>query len=255
GGADFVNGGEGTDTVLFSAGGAVEIDLDENGDAVASVGDTVTSIENITGSAAGDDTIAGNSSVNVLNGNGGNDTIDGEGGDDTLSGGTGADTFIEAEGSDADTVTDFVVADDVIDVTGHGLTADEALALAVDDGSGNAFIDFGDGDTITLTGVDVATLTAANFDGTAAAPASASASASKTGPVSTDLSDDPEIQLLEEAGTEIGNALDLANEATNPAFTTVFTIDADLGQAVDGLESGLESPPVPLSGTDLGDSL
>ncbi|MEO0884105.1 MAG: calcium-binding protein, partial [Pseudomonadota bacterium] len=71
GGADFVNGDEGTDTVLFSAGGAVEIDLDEDGNAVASVGDTVTSIENITGSAAGNDTISGNSGVNVLNGNGG----------------------------------------------------------------------------------------------------------------------------------------------------------------------------------------
>ncbi|MEL7485678.1 MAG: calcium-binding protein [Pseudomonadota bacterium] len=103
GGADFVNGGDGTDTVLFSAGGAIVVDLDDNGDAVVGgSGDTITSIENITGSASGDDQIAGNAGANVLNGNGGADALFGEGGDDTLivdefdttiDGGEGSDTI------------------------------------------------------------------------------------------------------------------------------------------------------------------
>ncbi|MEM9357708.1 MAG: calcium-binding protein [Pseudomonadota bacterium] len=236
GGSDFVNGGEGTDTVLFSAGGAVTIDLDDNGDAVASVGDTVTSIENITGSAAGDDTISGNASVNVLNGNGGNDTLNGEGGDDTLIGGAGSDTFVETEGSGADTVTDFAIADDVIDVAGHGLTAAEALALAVDN-AGDALIDFGGGDTLTLTGVAAGDLTEANFVG--AAPAASAA------PEPLDLSDFPESFVSE----QLINGPDevTVSVQTAPAF--------DIDQVPEDLDLGLESPPAPLSGSDLGDSL
>ncbi|MEO0883357.1 MAG: CHRD domain-containing protein [Pseudomonadota bacterium] len=228
GGADFVNGGEGTDTVLFSAGGAVTIDLDDNGDAVASVGDTVTSIENITGSASGDDTISGNSSANVLNGNGGDDTLTGEG---------GADTFVEAEGSGADTVTDFATAEDVIDVNGHGLTASAALALAADDGNGNTVIDFGDGDTLTLTGVASADLTEANFVGVAAA--------TTTAPEPLDLSDFPESVITEQLIT-----------GPQEAETVVQPVASfDIDQAVEGFDLGLESPPAPISGSDLGDSL
>ncbi|MEM7663445.1 MAG: calcium-binding protein [Pseudomonadota bacterium] len=227
GGADFVNGGEGTDTVLFSAGGAVVVDLDDNGDAVASVGDTLTSIENITGSAAGDDTISGNASANVLNGNGGNDTLTGEG---------GADTFVDADGSGADTVTDFAIAEDLIDVSSHGLTAAEALALAVDNG-GDALIDFGGGDTLTLTGVAAGDLTEANFVGVPAPASTASE------PV--DLSDLPDV-----------NINDLLVEAPEGPSATVQPVAAfDIEQAPEDLDLGFESPPAPLSGSDLGDSL
>ncbi|MGF1543331.1 MAG: beta strand repeat-containing protein [Parvularculaceae bacterium] len=94
GGADFINGGDGVDTALFSAGGAIVVDLDDNGDAVVGgAGDTLTSIENIVGSNAGDDVISGNAGVNVLNGNGGDDVLNGRGGADVLIGGAGADAF------------------------------------------------------------------------------------------------------------------------------------------------------------------
>ncbi|MEM9669167.1 MAG: CHRD domain-containing protein [Pseudomonadota bacterium] len=229
-GADFVNGGEGTDTVLFSAGGAVTIDLDDNGNGIASVGDTLTSIENITGSAAGDDTISGNAGVNVLNGNGGNDTLTGEG---------GADVFIETDGSGADTITDFVVDEDVIDVAGHGLTAAEALALAVDNADGNAFIDFGDGDTLTLTGVAAADLTEASFSGTDATASAA------TEPV--DLSDFPEDVITEQLIT--------GPEDTETVVSAIPSSPFEIDQAAESFELGLESPPASLSGSDLGDSL
>jgi len=98
GGADIVDGGTGNDTILFSAGGGVTIDLDDNGDAVAIIGgnaaDTISNFENVNGSVAGDDIISGNAGVNILNGQGGNDILDGEGGADTLIGGAGDDTII-----------------------------------------------------------------------------------------------------------------------------------------------------------------
>ena len=100
GGADVLDGGEGTDLALFTAGGAVEVDLDENGDAVSSLGDTLSSFENINGSNAGDDVISGNNLSNVLNGQDGNDLLNGEGGDDTLIGGAGVDSLDGGEGID-----------------------------------------------------------------------------------------------------------------------------------------------------------
>jgi Ca2+-binding RTX toxin-like protein len=53
---------------------------------------------------AGDDTVTGNSSANVLKGFGGNDTLDGGAGADTLIGGTGNDTYFVD--NVADTITE-----------------------------------------------------------------------------------------------------------------------------------------------------
>ena len=93
-GADILDGGTGIDTALFTAGSGVVVDLDEDGNAISSFGDQLISFENINGSATGDDTISGNSGINVLNGQGGNDILNGEGGADTLLGGAGDDIII-----------------------------------------------------------------------------------------------------------------------------------------------------------------
>ncbi|MDM3871337.1 CHRD domain-containing protein [Porticoccus sp. W117] len=158
GGADINDGGEGIDTADFSdIGSAVTASL-VDGEASylapnnATITDTLISIENLTGSN-NDDSLTGDDGDNVL---------DGLAGDDTLTGGAGSDTFVVREGSDADTVTDFDIDNDVIEVNDLVADAAAALALAVND-SGNAVIDFGNGDVITLTGVDAADLTEANF--------------------------------------------------------------------------------------------
>ena len=56
-------------------------------------GDTIGSIENITGSSH-DDTLVGNGGANVINGGAGDDSIDGRSGDDEIDGGTGFDTLL-----------------------------------------------------------------------------------------------------------------------------------------------------------------
>ncbi|MEP3220262.1 MAG: hypothetical protein ABJO10_12020, partial [Lentilitoribacter sp.] len=112
-GSDTIDGGAGTDTVSYEGSdSAVNVNLNTDtlsgGDAE---GDTLTSIENVTGSDH-DDTLTGDSAANTLVGGDGNDTLDGLSGKDTLDGGAGddilmagfddgtGDIFIGGEGND-----------------------------------------------------------------------------------------------------------------------------------------------------------
>jgi len=95
-GADTINGGAGSDTVSYaSATGAKSVNL---GTGANSDGDTLTSIENIIGTAYGD----------ILTGDGGDNVIDGGLGDDSLDGGAnaaGGDTASYASATSAVTVS------------------------------------------------------------------------------------------------------------------------------------------------------
>ncbi len=112
-GADTYDGGDGIDTAyLISTGGGAFANL-STGFAMpnlglSSDGDVFISIENILGSA-GDDVLAGDDNVNVIDGGTGSDTIFGRGGDDTLGGTDGAYTL--NGGAGADVLTNIVVAD------------------------------------------------------------------------------------------------------------------------------------------------
>ena len=94
-GADRIYGGSGNDTVDYdgSSYSGVTVDLlrpqDNTFDAA---GDTYKSIENITGSYSGNDTLRGTDGANVLNGIWGDDVLEGRGGRDTLIGDSGQDT-------------------------------------------------------------------------------------------------------------------------------------------------------------------
>ena len=112
-GSDTIDGGAGTDTVSYEGSdSAVNVNLNTDtlsgGDAE---GDTLTSIENVTGSDH-NDTLTGDYAANTLVGGDGNDTLDGLSGKDTLDGGAGddilmagfddgtGDIFIGGEGND-----------------------------------------------------------------------------------------------------------------------------------------------------------
>ncbi|MGO4126343.1 hypothetical protein AB4Z01_18215 [Inquilinus sp. YAF38] len=114
-GADQLDGGSGLDTASYYIGSAgVAVDLAagtaSGGDAA---GDTLTGIENLTGSNQGDDILVGTGGANVLQGWAGNDVLTGAGGKDALTGGTGADRFVyldaadSAVGAGADRIADF----------------------------------------------------------------------------------------------------------------------------------------------------
>ena len=104
-GDDLINGGGGIDTASYAnASGAVTANLFLNGNGNGSSSgadgnDTLSGIENITGSAF-NDALTGNSLANVLTGGDGNDSLRGRGGDDSLLGGGGNDFLNGGLGDD-----------------------------------------------------------------------------------------------------------------------------------------------------------
>jgi len=100
-GADRIDGGEGTDSAsYYGSNAAVTINLAtgnvSGGDAE---GDTLISIENISGSGY-DDILIGSDEDNYIYGSSGADTIKGGDGNDRLSGGSGADIITAGHGDD-----------------------------------------------------------------------------------------------------------------------------------------------------------
>jgi Ca2+-binding RTX toxin-like protein len=150
-GNDTLNGGAGNDTLDGGAGddalnGGSDIDTADYSTATAAVRvsllttaqqntvgaglDTVSNVENLTGSAFAD-TLTGSNGVNVLNGGNGNDKLFGRNGNDTLNGGDGNDTLNGGAGNDTMTGgigNDIYVVDSqndvIVEVAGGG-TADK----------------------------------------------------------------------------------------------------------------------------------
>jgi len=95
-GADTIDGNGGIDTVDYGASaGFVNISLATGfaggGSGSHSIGDSLSEIENLAGSAF-DDRMSGNSAANLLQGRDGDDILRGGAGADTLDGGDGVDT-------------------------------------------------------------------------------------------------------------------------------------------------------------------
>ncbi|MGO1078659.1 calcium-binding protein [Inquilinus sp. CA228] len=131
-GADVLDGGAGIDTAsYYTSSVRVSVSLTTGmGSGGEAQGDTLSGIENLSGSQ-GSDTLTGNSRANVLQGWNGNDALTGAGGTDMLTGGAGADRFVYSSvaqsptGSGADRITDFSHAQgDRIDLSGIDANAE-----------------------------------------------------------------------------------------------------------------------------------
>ena len=143
-GNDTLDGGAGNDKLAGGAGNdtyIVDSTLDTVTEASGEGTDTVQSyvswtlganLENLTLksnaaiNATGNDlnnTLTGNNGKNILIGNGGNDKLIGGSGSDTLTGGTGKDIFLFNSLSGIDTITDYSVADDTIQLENAVFTA------------------------------------------------------------------------------------------------------------------------------------
>lgn len=99
-GANIFDGRNGSDTVSYVNGTQwVNIDMGANYYNGAAFGDTLVSIENITGTVY-DDVITGDDAANILNGGLGNDRLFGGKGNDVIIGGVGQDVLDGGEGVD-----------------------------------------------------------------------------------------------------------------------------------------------------------
>lgn len=154
------------DTVRYvGSSGGVTIDLASmtasGGDAT---GDTISEIENVTGSWSHGDVLRGNALGNRLFGLGGADTLEGRGGDDVLVGGSGNDTLLGGDGEDAltgESGGDHLEGGAGKDLLDGGAGDDTLLAGSEDDmlqgGDGADHLEGQDGEDILAggTGVDV----------------------------------------------------------------------------------------------------
>src|SRR5262245_2830981 len=100
-GADILNGGEGSDTAAYteSAAGVTVSLRDGTASGGDAEGDTLDSIENLTGSNYAD-VLTGDGGANLLTGMDGDNTLRGYGGDDGLFGGNDIDTMFGMGGID-----------------------------------------------------------------------------------------------------------------------------------------------------------
>ncbi len=169
GGADALIGGDGIDTVSYDqATAGVTANLETGATGGGAAGNTISAVENVTGSdfddtitgdawdndlhgGAGDDTLAGGDGNDVVEGGAGNDVLDEGGtanGSDELSGGDGTDTVVyEARVADL-TVSLNGGFDD--GAAGEGDDIDDDIETVLT-GSGNDFI-VGDADGRRLDG-------------------------------------------------------------------------------------------------------
>ncbi|MCQ0988854.1 S8 family serine peptidase [Jiella marina] len=193
-GADQINGGADIDTASYvDSDAGVAVDL-RNGNASGghAEGDTITDIENLTGSSyfdallgnnginvlsggngfdylrgfAGNDTLLGGNGNDTLIGDAGFDTLNGGAGNDTLTGGVNGDIFVFGNGFGSDTITDFEALNNNEKIDLSAVTAITSFAdLAANHLSqvgANALITDG-ANTITLNNVNIADLDAGDF--------------------------------------------------------------------------------------------
>jgi len=97
----------------------------------------------------GSDVLDGGSGSDWLNGGRGDDTIEGGAGHDLLRGGAGADHFVFASEAGHDVIVDFQCGIDLLDLSQTGLQFED---LEIMDGCGHTFIEYGDSNTLIVTG-------------------------------------------------------------------------------------------------------
>jgi Ca2+-binding RTX toxin-like protein len=100
-GNNVFDGGTGHDVVSFKGSHSIVFALDHSlGATAVDAGDKFFAIEELIGSALGDDSLSGDKGDNTIRGLGGNDRLFGRGGNDILVGGAGSDLIDGGSGND-----------------------------------------------------------------------------------------------------------------------------------------------------------
>lgn len=140
-GGDYLNGGVGRDMMHGETGSDELWGMSGNDTVSGDAGrDTVLG-------GGGDDLVSGGLGRDSVRGNGGNDTVDGGGSCDELWGGRGHDVFVYGEGYRRDTIHDFNLGTDKID-----LISGEVQSMRVTS-AGDLRIDLGGSDVLVIKGI------------------------------------------------------------------------------------------------------
>ena len=156
---DILLGGAGSDTAsYFDSSSGVNINLTTGAaSGGGAAGDTLTSIENLTGSAFAD-TFTGDNDANIFTGGAGNDIFQGLAGADTQYGGDGSDTFTIGQGDGNDIIDGGVGGgwtDDINLLNSDNSAVDSGWVLDLTTGSETS----DDGSTKTLSSDAAGTIT------------------------------------------------------------------------------------------------
>ena len=160
-GADRMDGLGGNDRLYGFGGNDLIYGGEGDDDAAGGTGD-----DTLYG-GQGSDELWGEEGDDTLYGGEGDDYIWGDAGDDTLSGGEGADTFIyhpDYDTGGSDTIKDFTVGEDAIDLSEFASITDLSDLTITADGS-DVILDLSShgGGTIRLEGVSPSDLSASDF--------------------------------------------------------------------------------------------
>jgi Ca2+-binding RTX toxin-like protein len=141
-GADVVHGGDGADSVLGGQGeDKVFGDAGDDPMVNGNIG------EDEVHGGIGADSVYGGQGNDLVLGEDGDDQLSGDLGSDTLTGGAGADRFLFRPGSSHDVISDFNAAE------GDRIALPAGVGFTVANVNGEAVIDLGGGDQLTLSGV------------------------------------------------------------------------------------------------------
>ena len=148
--ADSFNGGTGNDILVAGAGNDTLIGGSGN--------DTIYSLK-------GDDLLQGNQGKDILSGGAGNDTLDGGTGDDILAGGKGNDIFLTAAGLGTDTILDFNIDNDLIQLGSSLQFSQLTINQGAENFSGDTLVSLGDSNELlaVLKDVDANNISNSNF--------------------------------------------------------------------------------------------
>lgn len=147
-GDDLVDGNRGTDTILGGRGEDLILG-GGGGDSLAGGG--------------GEDTLIGEGGRDKLSGGGGEDVLAGGRGRDELTGGHGEDTFVFAADGGRDTIHDFRVNVDTIDISAFGFADFAELSSHITGDLSGSLIRLGEGTSIFLEGVNKSHLSGEDF--------------------------------------------------------------------------------------------
>ena len=171
GGNDSLVGDQGDDIILGNTGNDTIFGGDEADIQWGGQGDDVllgNRGPDILLANRGNDVVFGGQDADAVDGGQGNDTLIGNAGDDTLLGGAGNDVFVFENDSGQDRILDYqgagdALGDEILISSAIMGSDEEALAAVGEDVDGNAVINLGDGNDVTLVGVDSHLLTGADF--------------------------------------------------------------------------------------------